>query len=148
MGGDPEEFGFTTARFHKASSHRARYWPNTMLATSTHDNKRSEDVRARIDTISELVAEWRLQLRKWHRMNLDKKTDLDGLLAPTRNDEYLLYQVLLGSHPVIPRRARAGCLQRRVAAYMHKRCASEAAHHWPPNEPYGAPPRSSCARCW
>src|SRR5206468_8870626 len=77
VGGDPGEFGFPPARFHRASSHRARHWPHTMLATSTHDNKRSEDVRLRIDTISELVPEWRLQLRKWHRMNLDRKTGVD-----------------------------------------------------------------------
>ena len=94
--GDPEEFGFPPARFHRASSHRARHWPHTMLATSTHDNKRSEDVRMRINVISELVPEWRLQLRKWHRMNLDRKTEVDGTPAPSRNDEYLLYQVLLG----------------------------------------------------
>ena len=56
VGGDPGEFGFPPARFHKASAHRARHWPHTMLATSTHDNKRSEDVRARIDVISEMRA--------------------------------------------------------------------------------------------
>src|SRR5207253_8826762 len=68
VGGDPAEFGFPVARFHRASSHRARRWPHTMLATSTHDNKRSEDVRLRIDVISEKVGEWRLQLVRWRRM--------------------------------------------------------------------------------
>ena len=90
VGGDPGEFGFPPARFHKASAHRARHWPHTMLATSTHDNKRSEDVRARIDAISELVPEWRLQLRKWSRMNLERKSEVDGMPEPSRNDEYLL----------------------------------------------------------
>jgi (1->4)-alpha-D-glucan 1-alpha-D-glucosylmutase len=70
-----------------------------MLATSTHDNKRSEDVRVRIDAISELVPEWRLQLRKWSRMNVERKTAVDGMPAPSRNDEYLLYQTLLGTFP-------------------------------------------------
>ena len=64
VGGDPSEFGFPVARFHRASAHRARYWPHTMLATSTHDNKRSEDVRARIDALTEMPAGWRLQLQK------------------------------------------------------------------------------------
>ncbi len=65
VGGDPTEFGFPVARFHRASAHRARYWPHTMLATSTHDNKRSEDVRARIDALTEMPAGWRLQLARW-----------------------------------------------------------------------------------
>ena len=130
VGGDPDEFGFPPARFHRASSHRARYWRHTMLATSTHDNKRSEDVRARIDTISELVPEWRLQLRKWHRMNLERKAEVDGQPAPSRNDEYLLYQILLGSYPVLDvtpgvALAKAGAeahaeFTERIVAYMQK----------------------------
>jgi (1->4)-alpha-D-glucan 1-alpha-D-glucosylmutase len=120
VGGDPGEFGFPPARFHKASAHRARHWPHTMLATSTHDNKRSEDVRARIDAISEMVGEWRLQLRKWSRMNAERKTEVDGMPAPSRNDEYLLYQILLGS---FPERALPGEMKeyaKRIDAYMQK----------------------------
>ncbi|MDQ3024897.1 MAG: malto-oligosyltrehalose synthase [Pseudomonadota bacterium] len=119
VGGDPDEFGFPTARFHRASSHRARHWPHTMLATSTHDNKRSEDVRARIDVISERVPEWRLQLRKWHRMNSALKTEVDGHQAPSRNDEYLLYQTLLGSYPVEDA-ASLEAYTGRIVAYMQK----------------------------
>jgi (1->4)-alpha-D-glucan 1-alpha-D-glucosylmutase len=70
-----------------------------MLATSTHDNKRSEDVRARIDVISEMPAAWRLLLRRWGRMNRARKQTVDGAPAPSRNDEYLLYQTLLGTFP-------------------------------------------------
>src|SRR5688572_13938545 len=100
VGGDPGEFGFPPARFHRASSHRARRWPHTMLATSTHDNKRSEDVRLRIDVISEMPGEWRLRLRRWQRMNVGRKVEVDGEPAPSANDEYLLYQILLGSLPL------------------------------------------------
>jgi (1->4)-alpha-D-glucan 1-alpha-D-glucosylmutase len=120
VGGDPGEFGFPPARFHKASAHRARHWPHTMLATSTHDNKRSEDVRARIDAISELVPEWRLQLRKWSRMNLERKSEVDGIPAPSRNDEYLLYQTLLGSFPESASGDGMKEYAERIAAYMLK----------------------------
>ena len=121
VGGDPSEFGFPRERFHRASANRARHWPHTMLATSTHDNKRSEDVRARINVLSEMVPAWRLQLRKWHRMNLAHKTEVDGVLAPSRNDEYLLYQVLLGSCPLAsPRGAGIESWRDRIVAYMQK----------------------------
>jgi (1->4)-alpha-D-glucan 1-alpha-D-glucosylmutase len=121
VGGDPGEFGFPPARFHKASSHRARHWPHTMLATSTHDNKRSEDVRARIDAISEMVPRWRLQLRRWSRINAERKTEVDGLPAPSRNAEYLLYQTLLGSFPAGPVSLEEhAAYTERIVAYMTK----------------------------
>jgi (1->4)-alpha-D-glucan 1-alpha-D-glucosylmutase len=121
VGGDPEEFGFPPAKFHRASAHRARHWPHTMLATSTHDNKRSEDVRARIDVITEMAAGWRLQLTKWNRINEGKKTLVDGVPAPSPNDEYLLYQTLLGSFPAGNPRGKALADYRdRINAYMQK----------------------------
>ncbi|HET9047227.1 MAG TPA: malto-oligosyltrehalose synthase, partial [Casimicrobiaceae bacterium] len=99
VGGDPEQFGITVRAFHGASLDRAAVWPATMLATSTHDNKRSGDVRARIDVISEQAAEWRLAVRRWNRMNRGRKREVDGREAPSRNDEYLLYQTLIGTLP-------------------------------------------------
>jgi (1->4)-alpha-D-glucan 1-alpha-D-glucosylmutase len=121
VGGDPAEFGFPPARFHQASAHRARRWPHTMLATSTHDNKRSEDVRARIDALSEMPAGWRLQLKKWHRMNASRKAEVDGVPAPSRNDEYLLYQTLLGTFPSgAPSGAALRKYRDRIVAYMSK----------------------------
>lgn len=99
VGGDPAEFGMTVRAFHGASLDRAATWPATMLATSTHDNKRSEDVRARIDIISEMPAAWRLTVRRWSRMNRSRKRQIDGEAAPSRNDEYLLYQTLIGTFP-------------------------------------------------
>jgi (1->4)-alpha-D-glucan 1-alpha-D-glucosylmutase len=100
VGGEPDAFGMSVEAFHAASLDRAIHWPHTMLATSTHDAKRSEDVRMRIDVISELPAAWRLTVRRWSRMNRSHKRTVDGERAPTRNDEYLLYQLLVGSLPV------------------------------------------------
>lgn len=100
VGGDPKLFGFTVSAFHGASADRAARWPHTMLATSTHDNKRAEDVRARIDVLSEMPGAWRLLLRRWSRINRACKRIVDGAAAPSRNDEYLLYQTLLGTFPL------------------------------------------------
>jgi (1->4)-alpha-D-glucan 1-alpha-D-glucosylmutase len=99
VGGDPDMFGLSVAAFHAASRDRSLHWPHTMLATSTHDAKRSEDVRARIDVISEMPAAWRLTTRRWSRFNRRHKRIVGGVPAPTRNDEYLLYQTLAGSLP-------------------------------------------------
>ncbi|MEO8249817.1 MAG: malto-oligosyltrehalose synthase [Burkholderiales bacterium] len=99
VGGEPDSFGMSIAAFHAASRDRAQNWPHTMLATSTHDAKRSEDVRARIDVISELPAAWRLTVKRWARMNRRHKRTVAGNSAPSRNDEYLLYQMLVGSLP-------------------------------------------------
>jgi (1->4)-alpha-D-glucan 1-alpha-D-glucosylmutase len=121
VGGDPDRFGMTVRAFHGASTDRAATWPHTMLATSTHDNKRSEDVRARIDVISEMPAAWRLIVRRWSRMNRSRKRDVDGVLAPSRNDEYLLYQTLIGSFPPgDPGSAEVDAYRGRIEAYMVK----------------------------
>lgn len=100
VGGDPRTFGFAPNAFHGANQDRARYWPHTMLATSTHDTKRAEDVRARIDVLSEMPAAWKVALRRWSRMNRSKKRDIGGSPAPSANDEYLLYQTLAGAWPL------------------------------------------------
>jgi (1->4)-alpha-D-glucan 1-alpha-D-glucosylmutase len=121
VGGDPDRFGFTLAAFHGASQDRAARWPSTMLTTSTHDSKRSEDVRARIDVLSEMPAAWRLSLRRWSRINRSKKVELDGAPAPSANDEYLLYQTLLGSWPCGPLdEAGLAEYRHRIEGYMIK----------------------------
>ena len=102
VGAEPDAFGMSIAAFHAASRDRAQRWPHTLLATSTHDTKRSEDVRLRIDVISEMPAAWRLAVRRWSRMNRSHARTVDGERAPTRNDEYLLYQLLVGSLPAAP----------------------------------------------
>jgi (1->4)-alpha-D-glucan 1-alpha-D-glucosylmutase len=99
VGSEPDHFGVSVAAFHAASRWRAQQWPHTMLATSTHDAKRSEDVRARVAVISEQPAAWRLAVRRWARKNRSHKQTVAGAPAPSRNDEYLLYQTLVGSFP-------------------------------------------------
>jgi (1->4)-alpha-D-glucan 1-alpha-D-glucosylmutase len=121
VGGHPDGFGMTVSAFHGASADRAAKWPHTMLATSTHDSKRSEDVRARIDVISELPAAWRLAVRRWSRINRSKKRTVEGDPAPARNDEYLLYQTLVGSFPAeMPDADGLAGYCARIEAYMIK----------------------------
>jgi len=99
VGGDPDHFGRSVTAFHRANLERLRDWPASMLGTSTHDTKRSEDVRARINVLSELPREWRSALTRWTRLNGRKKVIVEGRAAPDRNEEYLLYQTLLGAWP-------------------------------------------------
>jgi (1->4)-alpha-D-glucan 1-alpha-D-glucosylmutase len=121
VGGDPEAFGMTRKAFHRTNANRAASWPHTMLATSTHDNKRSEDVRARIAVISELPAAWRLTVRRWSLMNRSRKRSLDDGIAPSSNDEYLLYQTLVGSFPPTgTAEASLEAYRERITSYMIK----------------------------
>jgi (1->4)-alpha-D-glucan 1-alpha-D-glucosylmutase len=102
VGGDLHRFGTTTPEFHLANQERLRCWPHTMLATSTHDSKRSEDVRSRINVLSEISGLWRLRVREWQRFNRGHKCLLNDRPAPSPNDEYLLYQTLVGAWPSEP----------------------------------------------
>ena len=100
VGGAPQEFGLTTESFHERSRDRQRDWPATLLATSTHDTKRSEDVRARMVAISEIPELWRRWLQRWGAANRRWKRMVNDLEAPDGNEEYLLYQTLLGTWPI------------------------------------------------
>jgi (1->4)-alpha-D-glucan 1-alpha-D-glucosylmutase len=102
VGGDLLRFGITTDEFHLANQERHREWPHTMLATSTHDSKRSEDVRARINLLSEMSLPWKLHVRDWKRFNRIHASEVDGTPAPSPNDEYALYQTLIGAWPLHP----------------------------------------------
>ncbi|HEY7096757.1 MAG TPA: malto-oligosyltrehalose synthase [Terriglobales bacterium] len=99
VGGAPQHFGVSIAEFHAANHQRLENWPATMLATSTHDTKRSEDVRVRINVLSEIPLLWRRKVRRWRDLNADKKRCIDGVTAPSRNDEYFFYQTLVGVWP-------------------------------------------------
>ena len=103
-----------------------------MLATSTHDAKRSEDVRLRIDVISEMPAAWRLTVRRWSRINRSHKRVVDGARAPSRNDEYLLYQLLVGSLPAgaLDDAALAAYAQRVEAAMLKSVRESKTVTSW------------------
>ncbi|HWH81750.1 MAG TPA: malto-oligosyltrehalose synthase [Burkholderiaceae bacterium] len=99
VGGDPAVFGISAAAFHGASASRAADWPHTMLATSTHDNKRAEDVRLRLAALSEQPAAWRLALARWRTATRPWRTVVEGIEAPSRADQFLLHQTLLGTLP-------------------------------------------------
>ncbi|HKQ83684.1 MAG TPA: malto-oligosyltrehalose synthase [Steroidobacteraceae bacterium] len=120
VGGEPRRYGASTANLHQANADRARSWPMAMLATSTHDTKRSEDVRARIAVLSELPDLWRKHLARWDRLNRLRRREVDGAPVPSRNDEYMLYQTLVGVWPIDPAEQRAPELVERVRAYVVK----------------------------
>jgi (1->4)-alpha-D-glucan 1-alpha-D-glucosylmutase len=100
VGGEPQQFGLSVGAFHQRSVERQRDWPAALLATSTHDTKRSEDVRARMLAISEMPQLWRRSLARWRMLNGRWKRTIEEAEAPDRNEEYLLYQTLLGLWPM------------------------------------------------
>ncbi len=99
VGGSPEKFGVSIQEFHEFNLERSHTQPHTMNATSTHDTKRGEDARARINVLSEIPSIWDMNIRKWSRINRRKKKSMRGIAVPTKNDEYFLYQILVGSLP-------------------------------------------------
>ncbi len=124
VGGEPQQFGLSIEAFHERNLDRQRNWPATLLATSTHDTKRSEDVRARILAISELPELWRSSLQRWRAANRRWKRTINDLEAPDANEEYLLYQTLLGTWPMQangePEAAATPDYIERIQAYMAK----------------------------
>lgn len=99
VGGDPSRFGTSVADFHRQNQERLTDWPQSMVNSSTHDTKRSEDVRAAISILSERPTEWRAGINRWTRLNRRFKVKIDGALAPHRVDEWVLYQTLIGTWP-------------------------------------------------
>ncbi len=100
VGGHPARFGCRPEHFHDFVSKRLRQWPHTMNSSSTHDTKRSEDVRARINVLSEMPAKWRRQVQSWGSLNRERKVSLDGRRVPDPPTEYFIYQTLVGACPL------------------------------------------------
>jgi (1->4)-alpha-D-glucan 1-alpha-D-glucosylmutase len=127
VGGDPSRFGVGVEEFHQACEETHELWPRTMLATSTHDTKRSEDVRARLDLLSEMPVRWSEAVRRWAALNARHHRGE----WPDRNSEYLFYQTLIGAWPIDVE---------RMTAYMAKASREAKAHtSWTsPNEAYDA----------
>jgi (1->4)-alpha-D-glucan 1-alpha-D-glucosylmutase len=125
VGGDPGRFGRSVAEFHTATAHRRRHWPREMLATTTHDTKRSEDARARINVLSERPDLWQSSVARWRRLNRSNRSRLARNQAPDANDEYLFYQALVGAWPAerigdpIGDRAAADLVE-RLGDFMRK----------------------------
>jgi (1->4)-alpha-D-glucan 1-alpha-D-glucosylmutase len=100
VGGSAKSFGISLDTFHQSNQERLKHSPDTMLTTSTHDTKRSEDVRNRLNVLSEIPQLWSASVRRWQRMNSKFKQKMeDGRIAPDNNEEYLLYQTILGAWP-------------------------------------------------
>jgi len=121
VGSEPDRFGVSPDAMHTWLAGRASRWPHSLSATSTHDAKRSEDVRARLNVLSELPGAWKQAIPRWARINARGRSVLDGRAYPSRNEEYLLYQTLVGTWPLT---AMTGDDERqyrdRILAYMHK----------------------------
>jgi (1->4)-alpha-D-glucan 1-alpha-D-glucosylmutase len=121
VGSDPRSAGVSVRAFHAENAVRARLWPHSMLATSTHDTKRSEDVRARIDVLSEIPAAWRKSIGRWSTQNRSRKQRILGRTVPSRGEEYLFYQTLIGSWPSPePDDATLAQYRERIQQYMRK----------------------------
>ncbi len=140
VGGEPERFGASLNTFHLRNQERAEKWPAALLASTTHDTKRSEDVRARITVISELPEEWKTHLRRWTRINRRHKVAVGERLVPSANDEYLFYQTVVGAWPMgEPLSPDAfSDFRRRIGEYMLKaiREAKEETSWVSPNAAY------------
>src|SRR3954469_1728822 len=121
VGGEPRSFGVSVPAFHFANQTRQRHRPHCMLGTSTHDSKRGEDLRARLDVLSELPAAWEdtlLRMSNWAQLYV---TRTPKEISPTPNDVWLLFQTLVGLWPAQPPgKAEREALRERVQAYMRK----------------------------
>ncbi|MBW2431344.1 MAG: malto-oligosyltrehalose synthase [Deltaproteobacteria bacterium] len=138
VGDQPNRFGCRLAAFHAFIKKRAKKWPHAMSNSATHDSKRGEDVRARLNVLTEIPEEWATILKHWHGINRHKKKRPNGREMPDTNDEYLLYQTLLGIFPLGDFETSA--LIERIRQYMIK-AAREAKVHtsWlNPDEAYEA----------
>ncbi len=131
VGGEPREFGTSVKAFHELNATRCARWPGSLAATSTHDTKRSEDVRVRIAALSEVPREWRALLARWGRTNRRFRVEVEGEVAPDRNDEILLYQTLVGTFPELAPKPGTDAWKAyadRITAYMQKAIREAKAH--------------------
>jgi (1->4)-alpha-D-glucan 1-alpha-D-glucosylmutase len=139
VGGDPRRPTTLSKQFHDHNLERVARYRQAMLATTTHDTKRTEDVRARLNVLSEIPREWRNAVQRFSRLNKRWRREVDGEAAPTPKDEYLYYQSLLGIWPLqAPNSAQREELIRRLQAYMEKATheAKQRTSWINPNPPY------------
>jgi (1->4)-alpha-D-glucan 1-alpha-D-glucosylmutase len=122
VGGDPGRYGQAPSALHRYLQQRQARWPYAMSTTSTHDTKRSEDARARINVLSEMPHEWQQALGRWSQLNQEHKVRIeDDFAAPDPNEEYLLYQTLLGAWPLDPYGAEEYAeFVQRIQEYIRK----------------------------
>jgi (1->4)-alpha-D-glucan 1-alpha-D-glucosylmutase len=141
VGGEPRHFGTVPEEVHALLAERQDRFPGSLSATSTHDTKRGEDVRLRIDALSEIPAEWRAAVLRWGRMNEPHLRRSEGRLSPDRADEFLLYQTLVGAFPdegLPPGSPGHAGFVERIQRYMEKALREAKVHtSWTrPSEEY------------
>ena len=129
VSGDPERFGTSVEAFHQRNAERLACWPHSLLATSTHDTKRSEDVRARINVLSEIPEAWARALWRWQGWNQGQKSYIADAEVPDAHEEYFLYQTLVGTWPLTPLDAAAQAqFVERIVQYMEKALREAKVH--------------------
>jgi (1->4)-alpha-D-glucan 1-alpha-D-glucosylmutase len=136
VGGDPTNPGTNVEQFHRRTAERAASWPHSMLTTGTHDTKRGEDMRARLNVLSEIPDDWYAAIWRWQSMNQPSRTELDGAPVPDVNEEYLIYQTLVGTWPLeaFDEQSKATYVD-RIVAYLDK-ALREAKQHTSWLNPY------------
>ena len=140
VGDSPEMFGLTVEQFHEKMLKRQKHWNLSINTTSTHDTKRGEDVRARLNVLTDLGDEWLNTVKHWQQLNADLKQNN----APDLNDEYFIYQTLVGAYPISNdnevNNAVNEDLATRIDAYLEKAMREAKLHsNWSqPNEAYEA----------
>jgi (1->4)-alpha-D-glucan 1-alpha-D-glucosylmutase len=129
---------FGVPAFHHFNRKRLKQSPYTLNTTSTHDTKWSEDVRARINVLSEVPAQWKQRLNRWSRLNRSRKTEVEGRKSPNPNEEVLIYQALLGIWPL--EEPNVPEIKDRLETFLLKAVREAKTHsNWiSPNEPYEA----------
>lgn len=127
VGGMPDPMNISLNAFHDFLTERMKAWPHTMNTLSTHDSKRSEDVRARVNVLSEIPDEWHRRCAGWRTLNRGEKRFHEGQAVPGGNVEYLLYQTLVGTFPFNPS-PNLEDYENRIHRYMIK-AVREAKEH-------------------
>ncbi|MDK2745423.1 MAG: malto-oligosyltrehalose synthase [Nitrospira sp. BO4] len=139
VGGEPQQFGLSPDHFHRRMTERHARWPKALSATATHDTKRGEDARARLNVLSEIPDQWKAKVNRWAKWNARHRIEVDGEAVPDANDEYLFYQTCMGVWPPGEMTEHEhGDLCRRIEQYMEKATREAKVHtSWVnPNKAY------------
>src|SRR4029079_497545 len=121
VGGELDVKPLAVDEFHRLMRHRTESWPHSMSASSTHDSKRGEDMRARLHVLSEMPDEWSQAVTRWRKINQPLVREIDGDAVPDANEEYLLYQTLVGTWPTEKLTSAVRDAYRdRILQYMEK----------------------------
>jgi malto-oligosyltrehalose synthase len=146
VGGDPRQFGISAAGFHRLMRERLRHHPDALTPLATHDTKRGADMRARINVLSEIPDEWDRRARRWAGLNRSRRGLANGKAVPSANDEYMIYQTMVGAWPpeiagaTSPEESGLAAFRLRLSGMVLKaiREAKEQTSWYDPQEDYEA----------